>query len=90
MTTLAMKIKGCSQFILFSSRESTKSVWTRREASRALQNPEIPILTIRMDDAVFDEGIEWGLQDYQQLCEHTENFQSLLRDSITESVIEQI
>ncbi len=90
MTTLAMKIKGCSQYLLFSSRESTKSVWTRREASRALQNPELSILTIRMDDAQFDEGIEWGLQDYQQLFMNADNFEGRLLESITESVIEQI
>ena len=90
MTTLAMKIKGCSQYLLFSSKTSTKSVWTRREASRALQYPEISILTVRMDEAVFDEGIEWGLQDYQQLFVSSSDFEQELLESIRQEVVEHI
>ena len=90
MTTLAMKIKGCTQYLLFSSANSAKSVWTGREASRALQFPEISILTVRMDDARFEEGLEWGLECYQQLFMDQEDFMSTLLDSISEDVIERI
>lgn len=90
MTTLAMKIKNCSQYLLFSSEISTKSVWTRREASRALQYPDINIITVRMDDALFDEGVEWGLQEYQQLFIRKEDFEKNLLESISDDVIERI
>lgn len=90
MTTLAMKIKGCSQYLLFSSENSTQSIWTQREVRKALKKPEINILTVRMDHATFDEGIEWGLDDYQQLFIQNENFEDTLFDSIDNSVIEII
>ena len=90
MTTLAMKIKGCAQYLLFSSEISTKSVWTRREASRALQYPELSILSVRMDNARFDEGLEWGLQEYQQLFMNDPDFESDLLESISDEVIERI
>lgn len=90
MTTLAMRIKGCTQYLLFSSANSTRSIWTSREASRALQYPELSILTVRMDDARFDEGLEWGLESYQQLFMDREDFESELLDSIVSDVIEHI
>ena len=89
MTTLAMKIKGCSQYLLFSSETSVKSVWTRREASRALQCNIPNIITVRMDDARFDEGIEWGLEEFQQLHTSDENFTKKLMDGISDEVIER-
>lgn len=90
VTTLAMKIKGCAQYILFSSKESTKSIWTQREARRAFDFPELSILTVRMDDAKFEEGIEWVLGDYQQLFIDSEDFEKRLLDSIKQEVIEKI
>lgn len=90
MTTLAMKIRGCSQYLLFSSENSVSSIWTGREVFRALQFPELPILTVRMDNARFNEGLEWGLETYQQLFMDQEDFESLLLDSISADVIEHI
>lgn len=90
MSILAMKIKGCSQYLLFSSENSTQSVWTTREVSKALKCPDISILTVRMDNALFDEGIEWGLEDYQQLRASDEDFETDLIHSIREDVLEHI
>lgn len=89
MTTLAMKIRGCSQYLLFSSENSTKSVWTKREARKATKTDDIEILTVRMDDAHFDEGIEWVLEDYQQLFLNDEDFEKELFASISEDVIDK-
>ena len=90
MSTLALKIKGCSQYLLFSSEASTKSVWTAREVSKALKCPDISILTVRMDKATFDDGIEWGLEDYQQLFTSHEDFEDDLIASMREEVIEHL
>ena len=91
MTTLAMKIKGCSQYLLFSSENSTISRWTKREVSRAIaREDDMPIVTVRLDDARFDEGIEMCLEDYQQLFADHEDFEKKLFESIDESIIEHI
>ncbi len=90
MTTLAMKIKGCSQYILFSSQKSTQSLWTKREIRRALSFPSLSIVTVRMDDFKFEEGIEWPLGDYQQLFLNADDFEEKLLDSIDDDVIEKI
>ncbi|MBR2888926.1 MAG: TIR domain-containing protein [Oscillospiraceae bacterium] len=90
-TTLASRIEHCTQFLLFSSQAATESVWTRREISRALKFPSIRrIVTVRLDDARFDDGIEWPLEDYQQLSIHRQNFQQVLLDAIVPEVIERI
>ncbi len=89
MTTLAMKIRGCSQYLLFSSENSVKSVWTKREARKATKAEDIDILTVRMDNARFDEGIEWVLDDYQQLFLNDEDFEKGLFESISEDVIDK-
>ncbi|MBR2987803.1 MAG: toll/interleukin-1 receptor domain-containing protein [Clostridia bacterium] len=90
MSTLALKIKNCSQYLLFSSQASTQSVWTAREVSKAIKQPDISILTVRMDNATFDDGIEWVLEDYQQLFTSHEDFEEDLLSSIREEVIEHI
>ena len=90
MSTLALKIKNCSQYLLFSSEASTRSVWTAREVSKAIKRPDISILTVRMDKATFDDGIEWVLEDYQQLFTAHEDFEDELIGSIREEVIEHI
>lgn len=90
LTTLALKIKGCSQYLLFSSENSTNSHWTEREISLAADVPKLSILTVRMDDARFEEGYEWVINGYQQLFINDEEFEAKLVESMNSSVIEKI
>ena len=90
ITTLAMKLKGCSQYLLFSSANSTQSLWTEREISLAADTATLRILTVRMDDAHFNEGIEWVLSSYQQLFLSQPDFEDALLNGIDSTVVEQI
>ncbi len=88
LTTLALKIKGCSQYLLFSSENSTKSDWTQYEVNHAIKFPNIKKLTVRMDDSKFNEGSEMVLENFQNLFFYSEDFQSALFKSISDDVIE--
>lgn len=88
LTTLAMKIKGCSQYLLFSSKNSTKSDWTQYEVNYAIKFPRIKKLTVRMDDARFNEGSEMVLENFQNLFLGSKDFNSELLNSILDEVVE--
>lgn len=86
---LADKIAGCTQFIVFSSENSTVSKWTKREIHQA-DECDKPILTIRMDESRFDGGTEMRIKDYQHIFSYHDQYEVKLLQSIDKSVIETL
>jgi hypothetical protein len=86
---LADKITGCTQYLVFSSENSTSSKWTKREIHQA-DECDKPILTIRMDKSKFDSGTEMCLKDYQHILTYEDQYEAKLLRSIDPSVIETL
>lgn len=85
---LADKVAKCSQYIVFASKFSTASKWTRREILAA-DRYDKEILTIRMDHSSFEAGIELFLSEYQQLFTDHKDFDARLIESIKPEVRRQ-
>ena len=85
-TTLATKIENpnCVGFILFSSRSSVNSLFVGEEVEIALEASK-RIITVRLDDAIFNYRTEKHLQALQNLFVSDSRFEEKLVDGIDDS-----
>ena len=86
-TTLASKIQdpNCVGFILFSSKKSVSSLYVSEEVDIALDCGR-RIITVRLDDAIFNYKTENHLQTYQNLFYSDPRFNEKLIEAIGEEV----
>ena len=61
------RLEGCTDFLLFSSKNSTQSKNVFAEIGVALDMPEPHPIVVRLDDATFPRGYEMYLKEYQNV-----------------------
>lgn len=86
--TIATKVDNCSQFIVFSSKNSTNSRYVALEVFEA-QKKNKPMLRVKIDDSEFQSGIEMLLNAVQHLDIYDIRFDEKLFDAIEKQVADK-
>lgn len=86
--TLADKIRdpNCVGVVLFSSKKSVSSHFVSEEVDIALECHR-RIITVRLDDAIFNYKTETHLQTYQNLFSQDQRFEEKLIEAIGDAAI---
>ena len=82
---LGDKIEKCSQFLLFSSANSTRSAEVMKEIKMARLSGR-PIVLVRLDEARFDLYHEAEFMDMHNLYQDTDRFEEKLVQSILPNI----
>lgn len=80
---LGERLEGCTDFLLFSSKNSTQSKNVRAEVGMALDLPESHPIVIRLDDATFPSGYEMYLKEYQNVFADKDNVMDKLKKALS-------
>ena len=79
------RLEGCTDFLLFSSKNSTQSKNVFAEIGVALDMPEPHPIVVRLDDATFPKGYEMYLKEYQNISVDNDSLIERLKEALSPS-----
>lgn len=82
---LGERLQGCTDFLLFSSKNSVASERVEDEINGAKMCGNIHPITIRLDDAQFPFGYEMFLSKYQNIFVHEGSCIEQIKDALSPS-----